>query len=59
MHAQPETRADFQDEELLMTQLAGMASSERTELGYNTNEMVLDCQFAGSNCKPRSETNSI
>jgi len=36
-----------------------MTEFQRTDLGYATNEMVLDCQFAGSTCKPRSEVKVV
>jgi len=55
----PESRSDFNDEELLTAQIAGMTTSELTDIGYSINEMVLDCQFAGSTCKPRSEVVSV
>ena len=51
-----EGRTDFAAEEQLTAQLASMADVERAALGYSVNEMVLDCQFAGSTCKPRSGT---
>ena len=51
-----EGRTDFAAEEQLTAQLASMAEVERAALGYSVNEMVLDCQFAGSTCKPRSGT---
>ena len=50
----PVSRSDFAVEELLTAQLSAMSDSERADLGYSVNEMILDCQFAGSTCKPRS-----
>jgi len=50
---QEPARSDFEEEEQLTAELAGMSDTERTNLGYTVNEMVLDCKFAGSTCKPR------
>ena len=54
--ARADGRTDFAAEEQLTALLASMADIERAALGYSVNEMVLDCQFAGSTCKPRSGT---
>ena len=51
----PQTDAEFQKEDLLAAQLATLTQAQRMDLGYTVNDMILDCQFAGSNCKPRSD----
>jgi len=51
----PQADAEFQKEDLLAAQLATLTRSQRMDLSYTVNEMILDCQFAGSNCKPRSD----
>jgi len=53
------SRTDFAFEHLLTAQLATLTDAERADLGFSVNEMVLDCQFAGSTCKPRSDSRFI
>jgi hypothetical protein len=49
-----ETREDFKQEESLTEELADIPVENKTSLGYSATDLVLDCQFAGVECYPRS-----
>ena len=46
-------RQDFSVQEALTENLAALPASERASLGFSMNDLILDCQYAGSSCDPR------
>lgn len=43
-------REDFQVQEKLTEDLASMPDEEKTVLGYNISDLIVDCQFEGTPC---------
>lgn len=48
----PPPRADFVAEETLTESLAALPAAQRRLLGFTMNDLILDCQYAGSTCDP-------
>ena len=46
-------REDFQQEEKLTEILANMDHEEKQDLGYTSNELILECQYSGYTCDIR------
>jgi len=51
----PTTTQNFKSEQLVTLALSEMSSDEIASLGYTVNDMILDCQYAGSTCDPKSD----
>ena len=45
-----DTRDDFKAEETVMEILAAMSPSSKIPLGYSSNDVILDCKYAGYDC---------
>ena len=43
-------REDFKQGEELLEDLAGSSDDIKKQVGYSLGDMVVDCQYAGSDC---------
>ena len=52
-YVRPAPREDFAAEEALTEALANLSEEEKVALGFQPEQMILDCKYAGSECSIR------
>ena len=46
-------REDFQGGEDIIEALSGLGDEQKRNLGYSIADLIIDCQFEGSDCQYR------